>query len=116
MRDASVVLINDDAVIRAGKMDSTHPTAGWEKVGDRFYRKTQLYTAVFDLDLDLDSVFVAGALYGGAVGVYNFNLALILILILISIRTLHVSPCAQWCLSVPSLQDTNISSKICISL
>lgn len=50
-------------------MDSTHPTAGWERVGDRFYRKTQLYTAVFDLDLDLDNFFVAGAPYGGAVGV-----------------------------------------------
>lgn len=50
-------------------MESTHPTAGWEKVGDRFYRKTQLYTAVFDLDLDLDNFFVAGAPYGGAVGV-----------------------------------------------
>lgn len=51
-------------------MDSTHPTAGWEKVGDRFYRKTQVYTAVFDLDLDLDNFFVAGAPYGGAVGVF----------------------------------------------
>lgn len=51
-------------------MDSTHPTAGWEKVGDRFYRKIQLYTAVFDLDLDLDNFFVAGAPYGGAVGVF----------------------------------------------
>lgn len=49
-------------------MDSTHPTAGWERVGDRFYRKTQLYTAVFDLDLDLDNFYVAGAPYGGAVG------------------------------------------------
>ncbi|KUI54396.1 hypothetical protein VP1G_01813 [Cytospora mali] len=52
-------------------MDSTHPTAGWEKVGDRFYRKTQLYTAVFDLDLDLDSYFVAGAPYGGAVALWR---------------------------------------------
>ncbi|KAG6364965.1 hypothetical protein INS49_006570 [Diaporthe citri] len=52
-------------------MDSTHPTAGWEKVGDRFYRKTQLYTAVFDLDLDLDNFFVAGAPYGGAVALYR---------------------------------------------
>lgn len=52
-------------------MAQTHPTAGWEKVGDRFYRKTQLYTAVFDLDLDLDSFFVAGAPYGGAVGVLS---------------------------------------------
>lgn len=49
-------------------MDATHPTAGWEKVGDRFYRKIQLYTAVFDQDLDLDSHVVSGALYGGAIG------------------------------------------------
>lgn len=52
-------------------MESTHPTAGWEKVGDRFYRKTQLYTAVFDLDLELDNYFVAGAPYGGAVALYR---------------------------------------------
>lgn len=50
------------------KMDATHPTAGWEKVGDRFYRKIQLYTAVFDQDLELDNYIVAGALYGGAIG------------------------------------------------
>lgn len=50
-------------------MAQTHPTAGWERVGERFYRKTQLYTAVFDLDLDLDNFFVSGAPYGGAVGV-----------------------------------------------
>lgn len=55
-------------------MESTHPTAGWEKVGDRFYRKTQLYTAVFDLDLDLDNFFVAGAPYGGAVGLSRLSL------------------------------------------
>lgn len=58
-------------------MDSTHPTAGWERVGDRFYRKTQLYTAVFDLDLDLDNFFVAGAPYGGAVGVLALALVLV---------------------------------------
>lgn len=63
-------------------MDSTHPTAGWEKVGDRFYRKTQLYTAVFDLDFDLDNYFVAGAPYGGAVGVSILVLILTLMLIL----------------------------------
>ena len=49
-------------------MDATHPTAGWEKVGDRFYRKIQLYTAVFDQDLELDNYVVAGAVYGGAIG------------------------------------------------
>ncbi|KAI1451138.1 vacuolar protein sorting-associated protein 16 [Annulohypoxylon stygium] len=48
-------------------MEATHPTAGWEKVGDRFYRKTQLYTAIFDQDLDLDNYIVAGAPYGGAI-------------------------------------------------
>ncbi|KAJ9136878.1 Vacuolar protein sorting-associated protein, partial [Pleurostoma richardsiae] len=52
-------------------MDSTHPTAGWEKVGDRFYRKIQLYTAVFDQDLDLDSYVVAGAPYGGAIALHR---------------------------------------------
>lgn len=49
-------------------MDSIHPTAGWESIGDRYYRKTQLYTAVFDQDLDLDNYIVSGAPYGGAVG------------------------------------------------
>lgn len=49
-------------------MEAMHPTAGWEKVGDKFYRKTQLYTAIFDQDLDLDNYIVAGAPYGGAVG------------------------------------------------
>lgn len=37
-------------------------------MGERFYRKTQLYTGVFDLDLDLDNYIVAGAPYGGAIG------------------------------------------------
>ncbi|KAI3337020.1 vacuolar protein sorting-associated protein [Xylariaceae sp. AK1471] len=50
-------------------MEVTNPTAGWEMVGDRFYRKTQLYTAVFDQDLDLDNYIVAGAPYGGAVAI-----------------------------------------------
>lgn len=49
-------------------MEAPNPTAGWERVGDRFYRKTQLYTAVFDQDLDLDNYIVAGVPYGGAVG------------------------------------------------
>ncbi|KAK8123458.1 hypothetical protein PG999_003376 [Apiospora kogelbergensis] len=52
-------------------MEAVHPTAGWEKVGDRFYRKTQLYTAVFDQDLDLDNYIVAGAPYGGAIAIYR---------------------------------------------
>lgn len=51
-------------------MEAPSPTAGWEKVGDKFYRKTQLYTAVFDQDLDLDNYIVAGAPYGGAIGMF----------------------------------------------
>jgi vacuolar protein sorting-associated protein 16 len=46
----------------------SNPTADWEKVGDRYYRKTQLYTAVFDQDLELENYIVAGAPYGGAIG------------------------------------------------
>ena len=44
------------------------PTANWEKVGDKFYRKVQLYTAVFDQDLELENYNVVGAPYSGAVG------------------------------------------------
>jgi hypothetical protein len=46
----------------------SNPTADWEKVGDRYYRKIQLYTAVFDQDLELENYIVAGAPYGGAIG------------------------------------------------
>lgn len=46
------------------------PTANWEKVGDKFYRKVQLYTAVFDQDLELENYNVVGAPYSGAVGRY----------------------------------------------
>jgi hypothetical protein len=46
------------------------PTANWEKVGDKFYRKVQLYTAVFDQDLELENYNLAGAPYSGAVGGY----------------------------------------------
>lgn len=44
------------------------PTANWERVGDKFYRKVQLYTAVFDQDLELENYNVVGAPYSGAVG------------------------------------------------
>ncbi|PBP15453.1 vacuolar protein-like protein sorting vps16, partial [Diplocarpon rosae] len=43
------------------------PTAEWEKVGDKFYRKIQLYTAVFDQDLELENYVVTGCSYGGAI-------------------------------------------------
>jgi hypothetical protein len=49
-------------------MVMANPTADWDKVGDRFYRKIQLYTTVFDQDLELDNYVVTGALYGGAIG------------------------------------------------
>ncbi|KAL8722973.1 MAG: hypothetical protein Q9225_000666 [Loekoesia sp. 1 TL-2023] len=47
------------------------PTANWEKVGDRFYRKVKLYDAVFDQDLELENYLVTGAPYGGAIALYR---------------------------------------------
>lgn len=44
------------------------PTTDWEKIGDKFYRKIQLYTAVFDEDLELENYVVIGAPYSGALG------------------------------------------------
>ncbi|TAQ89614.1 hypothetical protein B7494_g2070 [Chlorociboria aeruginascens] len=49
----------------------SNPTADWEKVGDRFYRKIQLYTAVFDEDLDLENYIFTGCSYGGAIALYR---------------------------------------------
>jgi vacuolar protein sorting-associated protein 16 len=51
-------------------METAHPTAGWESVAGKWFRKIQLYTAVFDHDLDLDNYIIAGAPYGGALGAY----------------------------------------------
>lgn len=52
-------------------MEASHPRADWESVGDKWFRKTQQYTAVFDEDIDLDSYVVAGAPYAGALGTLN---------------------------------------------
>jgi hypothetical protein len=52
----------------AAQMTAPNPRAGWEKVGDQFYRKIQLYESIFDPDLELENYFVAGAPYGGAIG------------------------------------------------
>ncbi|KAI9816858.1 MAG: hypothetical protein M1827_001503 [Pycnora praestabilis] len=49
----------------------SNPTADWDKVGDRFYRRVQLYTAVFDQDLELENYIVSGAPYGGAIALYR---------------------------------------------
>lgn len=46
----------------------SNPTADWERVGDRFYRKIKLYDAVFDQDLELENYVIAGAPYAGAIG------------------------------------------------
>ena len=43
-------------------------TADWDACGDTFYRKTKLYDAVFDDDLDLENHIIAGAPYSGAIG------------------------------------------------
>jgi hypothetical protein len=47
------------------------PTANWDKVGDKFYRKVQLYTDVFDPELELENYLIAGAPYSGAVGMHR---------------------------------------------
>ena len=50
------------------QMSSSNPRAGWERVGDQFYRKIQLYESIFDPDLELENYLVAGAPHGGAIG------------------------------------------------
>ena len=49
----------------------TIPTADWERVGDKFYRKTQLYTSLFDQDLELENYIVTGCSYSGAIALYR---------------------------------------------
>ncbi|KAF6822914.1 hypothetical protein CPLU01_11735 [Colletotrichum plurivorum] len=52
-------------------MEASHPSAGWESVGDKWYRKIQLYTEVFDQDLDLDNYVVAGCPHAGALALFR---------------------------------------------
>ena len=47
-----------------------NPTADWERLGEKFYRKVQLYTEVFDQDLELENYIVTGCSYGGAIGTF----------------------------------------------
>ena len=47
-------------------------TADWERLGEKFYRKVQLYTEVFDQDLELENYIVTGCSYGGAIGTSSF--------------------------------------------
>lgn len=53
-------------------MDTLHAKAEWERVGERWFRKTQQYTSIFDESLDLDNYIVAAAPYGGALGMPPF--------------------------------------------
>lgn len=52
-------------------MDTLHPQAEWESVDNKWFRKTQLYTKVFDQDLDLDDYVVTGAPYAGALAFWR---------------------------------------------
>ncbi|RMZ90380.1 hypothetical protein DV736_g2418, partial [Chaetothyriales sp. CBS 134916] len=52
-------------------MTAYNPRAGWEKVGDGFYRKLQLYEQIFDPDLELENYLIAGAPYGGALALWR---------------------------------------------
>lgn len=54
------------------EMAPSNPLANWEKVGDSFYRKIRVYDAVFDEDVELENYIVAGAPYGGAIGMSQF--------------------------------------------
>lgn len=48
--------------------DMSKPTTNWERVGDQYYRKIQLYTSIFDEDLELENYLISGAPYSGALG------------------------------------------------
>ncbi|KIV87870.1 hypothetical protein PV11_03388 [Exophiala sideris] len=52
-------------------MTTNNSRAGWEKIGDQFYQKAQLYESVFDQDLELENYVVAGAPYGGALALWR---------------------------------------------
>lgn len=52
-------------------MTTSNPRAGWEKIGTEFYRRVQLYTSVFDPDLDLTEYQIAGAPFSGALALYR---------------------------------------------
>ena len=52
----------------SSSMAPSNPLAYWERVGDSFYRKVPVYDAIFDEDVELENYIVAGAPYGGAIG------------------------------------------------
>lgn len=51
-------------------MAPINPLANWERVGDSFYRRVSVYDAIFDEDVELENYVVAGAPYGGAIGMF----------------------------------------------
>ena len=56
-------------------MTTSSPRQGWEKVGEQFYRKFQLYESVFDPDLELENYKVVGAPFAGALGKTNASIS-----------------------------------------
>src|SRR4051794_19973517 len=52
-------------------MTLANPRAGWEKIGSEFYRKIQLYSNIFDSDLDLENYFCVGAPFSGALALWR---------------------------------------------
>ncbi|KAL1892019.1 Vacuolar protein sorting-associated protein 16 [Ceratocystis pirilliformis] len=58
-------------------MDASQPRTNWERLGDKWYRKIQLYTEVFDQDLNLDNYVIAAASYGGSLALWKDDTKLI---------------------------------------
>lgn len=52
-------------------MAPSNPLAHWDRVGDSFYRKVPVYDVIFDEDVELENYIVAGAPYGGALGMVS---------------------------------------------
>ncbi|DAA73259.1 TPA_exp: Uncharacterized protein A8136_5184 [Trichophyton benhamiae CBS 112371] len=52
-------------------MTPPNPLVDWERVGDQFYRKSRIYDAVFDEDVELENYIAVGAPYGGAIALHR---------------------------------------------
>ena len=52
------------------KMDFGHPTAEWNQLYDRYYRKREVYAMLWD-KMDLSKYMVAAAPFGGPLGDFN---------------------------------------------
>jgi hypothetical protein len=49
-------------------MAPSNPLSNWERLADSFYRKVPIYDAIFVEDVELENYVIAGAPYGGALG------------------------------------------------